>query len=196
MKPTVWIVCLLVALAGCGGGGGDEPKSVATHRTSAPAESSQPAESAAAAPTMRGNAATNRACKLLTLEQVKTLSGLNVTGLLGLPTQGVAPASTSENCTWYLDSKEIQASLVVQYTKHPKPPADLLAYYPTVVKQKLAERVPHLGDFSKISSAVLDTLDGRYEIHVTLRRHYPEATPEDKSATIAIMRLVMAGVSK
>ena len=194
MKTPPWITVLLVVLAGCGGG--KETKDAAPPTAPASSESSQTTEAPVptAAPEMRGNAATNAACKLLTLEQVATLSGLNVTGLLGLPTQGVAPASTSENCTWFLDSKEIQASLVLQYTVHAKRPADVLAYYPTVVKQGLAKEVPNLGDYSKISSAVLDTIDNRAEIHVTLRLHYPDATPQDQAATIAIMRFVMAGV--
>lgn len=193
MRRRLWFAtALLVVLAACGGASTsdkgasppDEPTASSTTSATTPP---------AAAPQMRGNAATNPACKLLTLEQITTLTGLNVTGLLGLPTQGDA-AKKAESCTWYLDSETIQASLVVQYTVYAKPPADLLAYYPTVVKQGLGKRVPKLGDYSKIDSAVLDTIDRRAEIHVTLRLHYPEATPEDQAATIAIMRLVMAGV--
>lgn len=194
MKLNVCIAALLLtSVAACGGdkNDGELPDNPPTSSAS-----SQPTESVG--PTaeieMRGNAATNNACQLLTLDQVTTLSELNVYAMLGLETQGVAPAATSESCTWFLDSKEIQASLVVQYTLHPKPPADLLGYYPTVVQQGFGKEVPELGDYSKISSAVLDTIDRRAEIHVTLRRHYPDATPEDQAATIALMRLVMAGI--
>ena len=145
---------------------------------------------------MRGEAATSPACKLLTPEQVSTISGLKVTAMSGLPTQGVAPSAVSESCTWFLDSTEIQASLVVQFTVFPTPPADVLAYYPTVVQQGFAKEVPDLGDYSKISSAVLDTIDGRAEIHSTLRLHYPQATSEDQAKNVAFMRLLIVGIAQ
>lgn len=191
-----------IVAAGCGSESGSGDDASSTSNSAPPTEaptssaSTQPTEAPAPATEveMRGEAATSLACKLLTLEQVIDISGLNVSGMLGLPTQGVAPSAVSESCTWFLDSKEIQASLVVQYTVFPTPPANVLAYYPKVVQQGFAKEVPDLGDYSKISSAVLDTIDRRAEIHVTLRLHYPDATPEDQAKTIAIMRLVTAGI--
>lgn len=203
MKLMPWIGLLLAATTACGSGPSSsnnvaptpvQPESAAVSTSPDPLEPVDAPSSLT--PTMNGNAATNTACKLLSPEQVTTLSGLAVTGLLGLPAQGAGRAGTSESCTWFLDSQEIQASLVVQYTLYPKPPADLLAYYPTVVKQGLGKRVPKLGDYSKIDSAVLDTIDRRAVAHVTLRLHYPQATAEDQARSIAVMRLVLAGLPR
>lgn len=193
MKRHLWIAALLVSLTACGGG--DKSKDAARDGPATSA-SSQPTETTAPpfAVEMRGEAATSPACKLLTVEQVTAISGLSVTAMSGLPTQGVAPSPISESCTWFLDSKEIQASLVVQFGLTAQPRADLLAYYPTVVQQGIAKQVPGLGDYSKVESAVIDTIYKRAEIHSTLRLHYPEATPEDQAKNVEIMRLLMAGI--
>jgi hypothetical protein len=196
MTRTPWILAVLLALlTACGSGDKsdaaptDVPASSASTQPTAPSSPPTTVE-------MRGAAATSPACKLLTLEQVTTISGLHVTAMSGLPTQGVAPSAVSESCTWFLDSTEIQASLVVQFGLFAHPPADLLAYYPTVVEQGIAKHIAGLGDYSKVESAVLDTIDGRAEIHSTLRLHYPEATPEDQAKNVALMRLVIAGISQ
>ena len=196
MKTITWIGLAVALTTACGSGGAakSHPAPTAPDNSTALVSPSTAPE-ASYSPRMNGNAATNVACKLLTLEQVTTLSGLNVTGLLGLPTQGVPPAKTSESCTWYLDSTEVQASLVVQYTLFPNAPADLKAYYPQVIKQGFGTAVPKLGDISKINKHALDTIYRRAEIHVTLLRH-AETTREDQTATIAFMRLVMPGISQ
>lgn len=183
-----------LALTACGSGdsaGSPPPAPVATASSTAAAEPTE----ATTAPTLRGNAATNPACALLTTDQVATLSGLRVVGLLGLPADKSNPAKLSESCTWFLDPKVIQSSLVVQYTLYAKPPADVLGYYPQVVEQGFAQAVPKLGDVSKIQGHVLDTVHKRAEIHVSLLTH-AEATPEDQAASIEIMRLVMAGLKQ
>lgn len=193
---NLWIPAVLLGLlTACGGG--DKPDAAPTEAPTS-STSTQPTESNSppAAVEMRGTAATSPACKLLTLQQVTTISGLNVTAMSGLPTQGVAPSPISETCTWFLDSTEIQASLVVQFSVSAQPRADLLAYYPTVVKQGVAKRVEGLGDYSKVESAVLDTIDRRAEIHSTLRLHYPQASPEDQAKNVAFMRLLMAGIAQ
>jgi hypothetical protein len=79
-----------------------------------PAAPAPIAPSEAAPPRLRGNAETNPACKLLTIEQVSTSAGLPVSAVLGLVADTANPAKHSESCTWFLASEEIQASLVVQ----------------------------------------------------------------------------------
>jgi hypothetical protein len=191
-RPQRLVAVLCLALAGCGG---DRTNAApqATGVVSQPAPSPSAEESQTTAPTLRGNAAINPACKLLSLDQVATAGGLNVIGVLGLPADTTNPAKHSESCTWYLDSKDVQSSLVVQYTLFAKPPADLMAYYPQVIAQGFGKAVPKLGDISKIKGHVLDTIYKRAEIHVSLLTH-AEATAQDQAAAIAVMRLVMAGI--
>lgn len=185
-------VGLCLALTGCGGGSTSAAPQ-ATGVVSQPVASPSAEESQTTAPTLRGNAATNPACKLLSLDQVATAASLNVIGVLGLPADTTNPAKHSESCTWFLDSKDVQSSLVVQYTLFAKPPADLKAYYPQVITQGFGKAVPKLGDISKIKGHVLDTIYKRAEIHVSLLTH-AEATAQDQAAAIAVMRLVMAGI--
>lgn len=190
MRTTGTAFLLGLALTGCGG----ESRPVAAGSPSPSAEVVATAqETPASVVPLRGNAATNPACALLSQEQVAAEAGLAVVGVLGLAADNSNPAKHSESCTWFLDPKVVQSSLVVQYTLYDKPPADILGYYPQVVAQGFGTVVPKLGDYSKIKGHVVDTVFKRAEIHVTLLTH-AEATPEDQAATIRIMRLVMAGI--
>jgi hypothetical protein len=144
---------------------------------------------------MRGNAATNPACQLLTVDQVATNSGLSVNGVLGLVADTTNPAKHSESCTWFLEAKDVQSSLVVQYTVFAKPPSEITAYYKQMSKQGFAEIVPDLGDVAKIKGHVLDAVYKRASISVTLLTH-AEATAEDQAAAIQLMRLVMPGIAQ
>jgi hypothetical protein len=190
--------CVWFALGACGS---DNPSStppsseLASVTSDSAAVTSEPSEEPAttAAPPLRGNAATNPACALLTVEQVSEAAGLAVIGILGLPADTTNPAKHSESCTWFLDPKEVQSSLVVQYTVFAKQPKDLLAYYPQVISQGFGTKVADLGDLSKIKGHVLDTIDRRAEIHVSLLTH-AEATPSDQAAAIGLMRTVIAGI--
>lgn len=147
------------------------------------------------APELRGNAATNPACKLFTTDDIAADTGLAVVGVLGLPADNRGSVKQSESCTWFLDPKIIQASLVVQYTIYPKPPAEIAAYYKSVIAQGFGKQVPQLGDISKIDKHVVDTVYKRSEIHVTLLLH-GEATPEDQAKTIEIMRKLLPGIQQ
>lgn len=208
MRPTRWVLAgpalglsIALALAGCGGGGSnaDDEKPSDTPSVSAPVtmpETSPSATESTAAPiNMQGNAATNAACQLLTVDQVQAAAGLDVVGMLGLPPTTASPSSHSESCTWFLDPKVVQSSLVVQYTVHAQRPTDVIAYYPQVIEQGFGKKVPELGTISKIYGHVLDTIYKRAEIHVTLLTH-AEATAEDQTATIGLMRVVMAGIKQ
>ncbi|MEO6203911.1 MAG: hypothetical protein ABIO67_00785 [Mycobacteriales bacterium] len=194
-RPLLVLVPVLaVVLAGCGQGA--QPNATETKPASglsAPTEVESSPEAAATPPTMLGNAATNPACALLSVEQVAANANLPVTGLRGLVGDTHNPDKHSESCTWYLDSKDVQSSLVLQYTLFSQPPSDVRAYYPQVIEQGFGKAVPNLGDISKIYGHALDTVFKRAEIHVTLLTH-AEATPADQAAAIAIMRLVLAGL--
>jgi hypothetical protein len=194
---------VLATLTSCGGedaGGstGDDDTAAAPAPSSlqpAP-ESSAPETSAAAAPVnLQGNAARNPACKLLSIGEVEAAAGLTVIGILGLPADTTNPDKHSESCTWFLEPKVVQSSLVVQYTRYGEPPADVIAYYPQVVDQGLATAVPNLGTVSKINGHVLDTIFQRTEIHVTLLTH-AEATSEDQRSTVGLMRTVMPRIKQ
>ncbi len=195
MKTAMSTAVLLLCLTGCGGGAPRPTAIAASHEPEAATSSVAPEPTAAAAPSMRGNAATNPACRLLSLEQVTAQADLPVVGVLGLPADTTNPAKHSESCTWFLEPKVVQSSLVVQYTLFAKPPADLLGYYPQVIAQGFGKQVPQLGDISKIQGHVLDTVFKRAEIHISLLTH-AEASGEDQSAAIALMRLVLAGLSQ
>ncbi|MDP9241484.1 MAG: DUF3558 family protein [Actinomycetota bacterium] len=186
-------VAACLALAACGGGATAKPNAAGRPAPSAAEVSPSAAPSAAAAPTLRGNAAANPACKLLTTDQVASAAGLSVVGVLGLEADTTNPAKHSESCTWFLDPKYVQSSLVVQYTVYAKPPAELPPYYRQVIAQGYGKAVPQLGDISKINKHVLDTVDRRAEIHLTLLVH-ADATAPEQAATVQLMRLVMAGI--
>lgn len=202
MRNSWWIGLLLLALTACGGAGDDKSDAPATpsastspseavESPSAEPQTTDPSESTA--PTMSGNARRNPACRLLSLDEVTAASRLDVIGVLGLPADKTNPDKRSESCTWFLDPKIIQSSLVVQYTLYDQPPAELIAYYPQVIAQGFGKAVPRLGDSSKIDGHVLDTIYRRAEIHVTLLTH-AEATRADQKAAIALMRRVMTGL--
>jgi hypothetical protein len=194
MKTTLVVLTMVAALTACGGSGSSKVATpAATTVVVTPSAEPSAEASQVAAPTLRGNAATNPACKLLSLGQVATAARLNVTGILGLPSDLTNPAKRSESCTWYLDSKNVQSSLVVQYTVYARPPTDIKGYYPQVIAQGFGKTVPKLGDISKIYKHALDTVYKRAEIHVTLLTH-AEATAEDQAASIAVMRLLLAGI--
>lgn len=178
-------------IAGCGG---DTPSAGAKQPVSALTSPSPSASAEAAkAPTLRGNAATNPACKLFTTDEVAAGTGLPVVGVLGLAIDNTASVKKSESCTWYLDSKIVQASLVVQYTLYPKPPTEIATYYKQVIAQGFGKQVPQLGDISKIDKHALDTVYRRYEIHVSMLLH-GEATADDQAKTTEIMRQLLTRI--
>ena len=204
MRTIICAGLLLVTLSACGGDGdADESASGETASDSlspsAPITSPDPSpaaeESTAPPVNLQGNAAANPACALLNVEQVHAASGLDVIGMLGLPADSTNPDKHSESCTWFLDPKVVQSSLVVQYTTYGQRPQDVIAYYPQVIAGGFAKAVPHLGTISKIQGHVLDTIYKRTEIHVTLLTH-AEATPADQAATIHLMRVVMKGIEQ
>lgn len=180
-----------IVLAGCGG---DEPSSKPKQPVSGLASpSASPSAEPVKAPELRGNAATNPACKLLTTDEVTAETGLAVVGVLGLAIDNTGSVKKSESCTWHLDPKIIQASLVVQYTIHPAPPADIKAYYKQVIAQGVGKEIAGLGDIGKIDNHVVDAIYKRAEIHVTLLLH-GEATAEDQAKTIQITRKLLTAV--
>lgn len=191
---------LCCALTGCsnttngsaqaGGATGQAPAASTPTASASPSTTATPTASLE----MRGNAATNPACTLLSIDQVAAISGLAVTALLGLPGTN-RDGKRSESCTWYLDPKYVQSSLVVQYTVFDKPPTDLTTYYAQVIKQGYYKKVPNLGDIAKIDKHVIDAIYKRASMSVTLLVH-AEATPEDQAASIELMRLVMKGVAQ
>lgn len=189
---------LCLALAGCSSTTNGSPAVTKTVTQSpasgvpAAAASSPAAPTPTAAVEMRGNAATNAACKLLSNDQIAAVSGLAVVGMLGLPGTN-ANGKRSEQCTWYLDPKYVQSSLVVQYTVYATPPADLKAYYAQVIKQGYYKQVPNVGDIAKIDKHVVDAIYRRASIGISLLVH-AEATPEDQTASIELMRLVLKGI--
>jgi hypothetical protein len=195
MRTSLPTALLLASLTACGGASHPRPAAVPVTSEPAPPPSEEPVAEAVAPPTLRGNAATNPACALLTLEQVSAASGLDVVGVLGLPADSTNPAKHSESCTWFLDPKVVQSSLVLQYTLYAKPPADLKAYYPQVIQQGFGTAVRGLGDISKVKGHVLDTVYKRAEVHVSLLVH-AEATPADQAASVGLMRLVLAGLKQ
>lgn len=199
--PVALGMCL--ALAACGstpGGGsaqksGEAPGQAASSTPSEVPASPSADESPSVALSLRGNAATNPACKLLSVDQVATIAGLPVVGILGLAGD---PAQHSESCTWYLEPKYLQSSLVVQYKLYPQPPTGLKTYYKDVIRQGYGKAVPKLGDVAKIFGnvgPVVDAVYKRAEIHVTVLVH-PEATAEDRAAAIQLTRLVLAGIKQ
>lgn len=156
---------LALALASCGGaddGAAANDTSATTPSASAPIPSpdSSPSVTESTAPkvNLQGNAATNPACRLLTLEQVQAATHLDVIGMLGLPADTTNPDKHSESCTWFLDPKVVQSSLVMQYTTYAQRPSDLIAYYPQVIASGVGDAVPELGTVSKIDGHVLDTV--------------------------------------
>lgn len=194
------------ALAACGGSTADDTKAgpaktvtvtaTVTARPSA-ALSSASVSTPAGPPSeaeILGNAATNPACKLLTVEQVAANSGLAVTGIKGLP-GSTANGKNMQNCTWFLDPKYVQSSLVVQYTVYPEPPKDIVDYYKSVIKQGYGKLVPNLGTIAKVDKHVVDAVYRRAEIHVTLLVH-AESTAADMDGAIQLMRLVMKGIKQ
>jgi hypothetical protein len=200
MKSTVVAAAVAVGLAavGCSSGGGSAAATrtvTATVTVTAQAQAAPTSTSAAptSAPTVGGNAATNPACKLLSFEQIATHSTLAVTGVSGLVAGDPSPDRHSEQCTWYLDPKYVQSSVVVQYTRYSKPPSDIATYYRSVIKQGYGKLVPNLGTIAKIDKHVVDVVYARYEIHLTLLVH-AEATAADQAGAIELVRLVMKGL--
>jgi len=198
-------VAMSLALAACGGSapravGNAQSSGAVPSQTASSIPSEVPAspstdQSPTEAVTLRGNAATNPACKLLSIDQVASIAGLPVVGILGLASD---PAQHSESCTWYLEPRYLQSSLVVQYKLYPQPPTSLKAYYKDVIRQGYGKAVPKLGDVAKIFGnvgPVVDTVYRRAEIHVTVLVH-PQATAEDRAAAIQFTRLVLAGIKQ
>ncbi len=197
MRRHTYLRLIAGAIGGClvlAGCGGDEPSPAAKKPVSGLASPSASATAEAVkAPELRGNAATNPACKLLTTDEVAAATGLTVVEVLGLAIDNTASVKKSESCTWYLDSKIVQASLVVQYTIYPKPPADIKAYYKQVIAQGFGKEIPQLGDIGKIDKHVVDAIYQRAELHVTLLLH-GEATADDQAKTIEIARKLLTAV--
>lgn len=174
--PVAIGMCL--ALAACGGsapqadGNTQKPGALPSQSASStpfevPASPTADA-SPSAAPLLSGDAATSPACKMLSIDQVVSFTGLPVTEVSSLV--GEDP-SRRDNCTWYLDSKEIQASLSVSWRLHDVPPPGEAAYLRGLPKKGYGKAVPNLGDAATVDKHTVDAGYKRASFHVSLLTH-------------------------
>jgi hypothetical protein len=195
-------VVVVLAAAGCGGTSG--PTGVTAAPTSAAPTISatlEPTPVAAtaaplpsptsAAPLLTGDAATNAACDLATVEEIQAEVQAGVKEVKGLTSPG-AYAKNSLSCAWYLDSEEIGIpSVTVQWefpvtTWHDP----VVGLYESMVDQKLATRIEGVDDYAVLQGWTAEAVADERIVRVSVLLHV-EATPEDQEKATTLLRLFL-----
>ncbi len=151
----------------------------------------QPTAAPPSEPVITGDAATNEACRLATVEEISTQVRAGVREVKGLTSPG-AYAKTSLTCAWYLDSEDIGIpSVLVQWefpvTSHHDAVVDL---YRSIVKQDLAVKIDGVGDMAILQGNTAEAIDGKRIFRVSVLQHI-EPTETDKQDAIALLRLFL-----
>lgn len=183
-----------VAVSGCGGSSGAEHSTAAQPPTVATQPiRSQPATSAAVPIVLRGDAATNPACKLATVAELEAIAGgPTVADELGLQASG-SYSPKAYSCTWHFHDTELNApAVVVQYEVSPIKHPEVVAYNKSLITQRYATAVPNLGDVAILEHFDLTIIDGTVQLHVRVQLH----PGEDPAQTIAVARLVLPRIHR
>lgn len=198
---------VVLAAAACGGGGTatqaptttplvpTAAAATATPEPSPPEPSPTPGPTRAA-PILTGDAATNAACRLATVEEIEGQVLAGVRELKGLTSPG-AYAPNSLTCAWYLDSEEIGIpSVLVQWefpvTTHHDAVVDV---YRMIVDQGLGTAVEGIGDMAMLQGWTAETIAGENILRVSVLQHV-EPTTKDKEDAIALLRLFLERVEQ
>lgn len=211
MRPTairLLAAAVVLAAAGCSRAGTPTAAPAETRLEPTPAAATASPEPSptepvptkpgptAAAPILTGDAATNAACRLATVEEIQAQVLAGVREMKGLTSPG-AYAPNSLSCAWYLDSEEIGIpSVVVQWefpvTTYHDSVVDL---YRMIVDQGLATAVEGVGDMAMLQGWTAEAVAGENIVRVSVLQHV-EPTTKDKEDAIALLRLFLERVEQ
>jgi hypothetical protein len=186
---------ILLASAACGGAAvATQAPSVgsATRAPSPVAATTSPEPSPTPAPPlMTGDATTNPACQLATVEEIESQVRAGVREIKGLTSPG-AYAPNSLTCAWYLDSTDIGIPSVVLQWEFPvdsfhDPVVDL---YESVVDQGLATAIDGVGDMAILQRGTAEAIAGTNIVRVSVLQHV-EPTETDKQDAVTLLRLFL-----
>jgi hypothetical protein len=142
-------------------------------------------------PELTGDASTNPACKLASVDEISGQVRAGVKEMRGLTSPG-AFAENSLSCAWYLDSEDIGIpSVLVQWefpvVAHHDAVVDL---YRMMVDQGLATAVEDVGDMTILQGSTAETVAGEEIVRVSVLQHV-EPTDKDKADAVALLRLML-----
>ncbi len=192
MRRTVLSAMVLsctVLVAGCG----NDPEPVAEP----PAEvTEQPAEPPAVetpTPTpevtpvqLAGDAATNKACKLATAEEVEQVTGYKVQVVEGLP----VGYRGDIQCIWRLEAVDYGGpALTVAWDRKDTDAAAKIGLYRQLIEAKERTELPGFGDVAIQDGSTIDLIDGKHWLFMTLRLRQI-ATPEDQRMNRELLQLM------
>lgn len=192
---------LALVVVGCAGAGAQATPSptlepLPTPAATVPAPTPQPSPTeppvpSAAPPVISGDAATNAACALATVEEISTQVGAGVREIRGLTSPG-AYGKTGLSCAWYLDSTDIGIpSVVVQWEF---PVTDwhdaVVDLYESIIDQGLATAIDGVGDMALLQGRNAEAVAEGRIVRVSVLQHV-EPTEEDKADAIALLRLLL-----
>lgn len=199
-RPAGVAVLLGVAFvltAGCSSstkGHGTAPASAhrpaSSHRpaSAAPVAEASTAPPSAAAVELRGDAATNKACRQASAAELERITGGHIVAELGLTGAG-AYSKTTASCTWYFTPTEISSPVViVQYGRSDTVRKDVIAYYRDVIKQGYGKLIPGVGDIAKWYKHDIDVIDGRVVLTV---RTYLHNSVQEQATNLKVLHLVL-----
>lgn len=175
---TILLSCTAL-VTGCGSAAessAEPPASV----TEAPPVSS-PTESATPTPEadpvrLAGDAATNKACKLATPEEVARVTGYQVTVVEGLPDGFRGDVQ----CIWRLEAVDYGGpALTAFWDKNDTDAAGKVALYRQLIADKQRTELPGYGDVAFQDGSTIEVLTGKQWLFLTLRLRQI-ATPDDQ----------------
>jgi hypothetical protein len=183
-----------LAVAGCGSPAtAPAPAPPALTVPTNPLPAADPTTTEAPAVVIRGDATTNPACALASVDELNAIAaGPTVREEGGLTGPGSYSAH-QWNCGWHFTDTELSApAVVVIYEVTPTVRKDVIAYERTLPRQHVGTLVPGLGDVAILNANVLTVIDGRVMLTIRMMLH---PTPEP-AKTIAVARLVLPRVKR
>lgn len=184
LVSLIFLTCAALAAACSGDPVAGQPSVVATEQSSpAPAD---PATSERVTVELGGDAATNKACKLVTVAEVEQVTGYTVWKVEGQPVG--FPGDIG--CVWRLVAVDYGApALTVAWDRSDTDAAGKTALLRQLIRDKQRSEIPGVGDVATQDGSSIDVLTGRQWLYLTLRLRQI-ATPDDQHMNRELLKIM------
>lgn len=184
---------LVVAVACLAAGCGEDPNAAEPKGTVIEQPTPTPSATETVSPTperapveLGGDAATNKACQLATVEEVEQVTGYTVWMVEGLP----VGFRGDLGCIWRLVAVDYGGpALTVYWDRKDTDAAGKTALYRQLIQDKQRSEVRGFGDVASQDGSAIDVITGRQWLFLTLRLRQI-ATPDDQRMNRELLQIM------
>lgn len=208
LTRTSALLLLAATMSACGGAGtGTQPPTPPSTNAPSAAPVAQPTvlpttssapetevPATSAPPLLSGDAATNPACALATVDEIEELAGANVKEIGGLTAPG-AYSETGLTCTWFLDSEAVgipnfSINWEFPVTSWHDP---VVGLYQQIIKDGLATEIEGLGDIAILQGRYAEAIEGQNIVRIGVLQQ-PDVNAADQEDAMELLQRILVRV--